>query len=96
MDHSGHYIFAQVCLGKNDWEVFAGSPLYLQEGDFFSDDEFVVADGAFEGDNHLCCNYKNPWNDEVKKLWNLAFYEVRMGVENSYQRTGAWFPLLGC
>jgi hypothetical protein len=28
-------------------------------------------------------------------LWNLAFREVRTGVENSYQRTGAWFPLVG-
>ncbi len=31
----------------------------------------------------------------MKKLWNLAFHEVRTGVENSYQRTGAWFPLIG-
>jgi len=31
----------------------------------------------------------------VKKLWNLAFCEVRTGVENSYQKTGAWFPLIG-
>jgi hypothetical protein len=31
----------------------------------------------------------------VKKLWNLAFCEVRTGVENSYQRTGACFPLIG-
>jgi len=28
-------------------------------------------------------------------LRNLAFHEVRTGVENSYQRAGAWFPLLG-
>ena len=31
----------------------------------------------------------------MKKLWNLAFHEVKIGVENSYQRTGAWLPLLG-
>ena len=42
MDHSGRYIFARLCLGKNDCEVFTGSPLYLQEGEFFSEDEFVV------------------------------------------------------
>jgi hypothetical protein len=58
--------------------VFNGSPLYLQEGEFFLEDEFVAADGAFEG-----------------RLWNLAFCEVRSGVENSYQRTGAWFPFIG-
>jgi hypothetical protein len=31
----------------------------------------------------------------MKKLWTLAFHEVRAGVENCYQRTGAWFPLIG-
>jgi len=74
-----------VCLGKNDREAFTSSPLYLSKGDYFLDDEFVAADGAFEGDGRLKCSYKNPGNDEVKKLWNLAFREVRTGVENSYQ-----------
>jgi hypothetical protein len=32
---------------------------------------------------------------EVKKLWSLAFHEVRVAVENSSQRTGAWVLLLG-
>ena len=31
----------------------------------------------------------------MKKLFNLAFCEVRTGIDNSYQRTGAWFPLFG-
>jgi hypothetical protein len=95
MDHSGCYIFARLCLGKNDHEVFTASPLYLQEGEFFLVDEFVASDGAFEGDGHLCCSFKNPGNNEVKKLWNLAFCEVQTCVENSFQRTGAWFPLIG-
>jgi hypothetical protein len=82
-------------LGKNDCEVFTASPLYLQEGEFFLDDEFIAANGVFKGDGFLRCSFKNPRNDEVKKLWNLAFHEVRTGVENSYQRTGAWFPLIG-
>jgi hypothetical protein len=43
MDHSGHYIF--IGLGMNDWAVSTGSPLYLQEIEFFSYDEFVAADG---------------------------------------------------
>jgi hypothetical protein len=94
-DHSGRYIYTCVCLGKNDCEVFTSSPLYLSEGDYFLDDEFVAAAGAFEGDCRLKCSYKNPGNDEVEKLWNLAFRERRTGVENSYQQTGAWFPLLG-
>jgi len=87
MDHSGQYIYACICLGKNGCEVFTSS--------YFWDDEFVAADGAFEGDGCLKWSYKNPGNDEVKKLWNLAFCEVRTGVENSYQQTGAWFPFLG-
>jgi len=85
MDHSGHYIFTRLCLGENDCEVFTASPLHLQEGEFFLDDEFVAANGVFEGDGHLRCTFKNPGNDKVKKLWNLAFHEVRTGVENSYQ-----------
>ncbi len=95
MDHSGHYIFARICLGKNDCEIFTSSPLHLQEGEFFLDNKFVAADGAFEGDRHLRCSFKNPGNNEAKKLWNLAFCEVRTGMEISYQGTGAWFPLIG-
>jgi hypothetical protein len=29
MEHTGHYIFAPVCLGENDCEVFTSSLLYL-------------------------------------------------------------------
>ena len=43
----------------------------------------------------FCCSYKNPGNDEVKKLFNLTWSEVRTGVENIYSRFAAWFPLLG-
>jgi hypothetical protein len=89
MDHTGRYIFLRICLGKNDGEVFTGSPLYFQEGQFFSDDQWVSSDGAFEGDGRFLCSYRNPGND------NLAFREVRQGVENSYGRVGMWFPLLG-
>jgi hypothetical protein len=60
-------------LGKNDREVLTSSPLYLQEGEFFSDGEFVAADGAFDGDGQFRCSYKNPGDDEIKKLFNLAW-----------------------
>ena len=95
MDHSGRFIYARLCLGANDREVYTSSPLYLQEGNYFSEDEFVAVDGGFEGDGHLRCSYKNPGQDEIKKLFNLTWQEVRMGVENSYARVGTWFPLLG-
>ncbi len=31
MDHTGRCIYAQVCLGKNEREVFASSPLICQK-----------------------------------------------------------------
>jgi hypothetical protein len=63
MDRSRHYIFARICLGKNDREVFTGHPLSLQEGEFFSENEFVAANGVFKGDGCLHCSFKNPGND---------------------------------
>jgi hypothetical protein len=55
MDRSGRYIYLHRTLGKNDREVLTSSLLYLQEGDFFSDGEFLAADGAFEGNCWLHC-----------------------------------------
>jgi hypothetical protein len=48
MDHTGRYIFVRICLGNNDREVLTASPLYLQEGDYFSEEEFVASDGGFD------------------------------------------------
>jgi hypothetical protein len=42
MDHSDHYIFVQITLGKIDREVYSGSPFYLQEGEYFPDGEFMM------------------------------------------------------
>jgi len=66
MDHSGQFIYARLCLGANDREVYTSSPLYLQEGNYFSEDEFVAVDSGFEGDGRLQCSYKNPGHDEIK------------------------------
>ena len=95
MDHSGWLIYARLCLGANDREVYNSSPLYLQEGNYFSEDEFVAVDSGFEGDGRLRCSYKNPGQDEIKKLFNLTWREVRTGVEISNARVGTLFPLLG-
>jgi len=62
---------------------------------FFSDDQWVSSDGAFERDGRLLCSYRNPGNDTTRIRYNLAFREVRQGAENSYGRVGMWFPLLG-
>jgi hypothetical protein len=67
----------------------------LQEGDYFSPDEFVASDGGFDGDGKVKCLYKNPVNDPNKIMFNLGWHEVHTGVENSSQIVGAWFPLLG-
>jgi hypothetical protein len=55
----------------------------------------VAAGGDFEGEGRFKCSYKNPVNNEVKKLFNLTWHEVWTGVENSYYRVAAWFPVLG-
>ncbi len=66
----------------------------MQEGDFFSENQWVASDGGFVGDGQFVCLYKDPGNDQDKIRYNLAFCEVRMGVENSYGRVGLLFPLL--
>jgi hypothetical protein len=76
MDQTGRYIYVRVCLGNNDREVLTGSPLYLQEIDYFSDEEFVASDGGFDGDGRFRCSYRNPGNDPVKVRFNLAWHEV--------------------
>ncbi len=81
MDHTGWYIFVCVCLGNNDREVFTSSPLYLHEGDFFSDDERVSSNGSLKGGRKFMCSYKDPRNDPIKIRFNLAFHEVTQGVE---------------
>jgi hypothetical protein len=40
-------------------------------------------------------SFKNPGNDETHKQFKLVWHEVHTTVESSYQRIGAWFPILG-
>ena len=72
-----------------------GSCNNLQQGLFFDRDQFLAADGGFEGDGPVRCSYKNPGNDELKKTFNNAFREVRAGIETAFNRLVTWFPLLG-
>jgi hypothetical protein len=55
--------------------------LYLQEGEYFAEGEFIAADGGFEGDGRFKCSHKNPGNDPVKIIFNLTWREVCTGVE---------------
>jgi hypothetical protein len=75
--------------------MLTSSSLYLQEGEYFAEAKFIAADGGFEGDGRFKCSHKNPGNNPVKIILNLTWREVHNGVENKYQRVGAWFPLLG-
>jgi hypothetical protein len=77
MDHTGRFIYIQIFLGRNDREVLTSGPVYLLECSYFSDDEWVSSDGAFDGE--FLCSYKNPGNNLVKIRFNLAFQEVRKG-----------------
>ena len=82
-------------MANNDRVALTGSPLYLFQGEYFEDDQFVASDGGFEGDGPFLCSFKNPGRNQYKILYNLTFKEVRTGVEGKYARVGAWFPLLG-
>ncbi len=73
VDHSGRFIFVRVTLGNNNRECYTTSPLYLEEGDYFSDNQFVATDGAFDGDGRFLCSYKNPSHDPNKIRFNSAF-----------------------
>jgi hypothetical protein len=95
VDHSGRFMYCRVALGNNDREVHTSNDLYLQEGSFFSGSQWVAVDGGFEGDGRFVCSYKNPGKDQNRIDFNNTFREVRTLKENSYQRVGIWFPLLG-
>jgi hypothetical protein len=73
IDHTSQFIYLQLCLGRNDREVFTCSPLYLFEGDYFSVNKWVFSYGAFDGDGRFLCPYKNPGNNSVRVFYNLAF-----------------------
>ncbi len=88
IDHTA-YLLRQIR------KVFNGSPLHLCGREFFSDNQWVSSDGAFEGGRWFFCSYKNPGHDPDRICYNLALHEVRQGVQTSYGRVDMWFPLLG-
>lgn len=95
VDYTGRFTICQVSFGNNDREAYTSSLLYLEEGLYFSGDQFVATDSASESDGRFLCSYKNPGYDPNKVAFNNAFREVWTGKENSYQCVGAWFLLLG-
>lgn len=92
----GLYTFkTHLMVGRpNDREQFTSSPLYMESGKYFSPDEKLACDGGFRGDGPHYMSY-DQLDTESKKTFNLAFKEVRIGVENSFGRVQMWFPILG-
>ncbi len=43
---------------------------------------------------NISMRYSQP-TSALEPGFNLAWHEVRTGLENSYQRVGLWFPVLG-
>jgi hypothetical protein len=104
IDKNGYFIwYDPLAYGKrNDRDMFTSSDLYLYKGEYFSPMavggvlgfEFMASDGGFRGNGPLLYTYDNL-SDEDKVTFNLAFKEVRVGVENAFGRVQKWFPILG-
>ena len=95
IDYSGRFIYVQVGFGKNDREFFTNTPLYMQKGFYFDVGQWVAADGGFHGDGPVRASYDNPGVNEARKLFNVVFREVRVGIETAFARMCNWFPILG-
>ena len=96
MDKHGLFIYVRTGIdgARNDREAFTACDLYLEKGRYFSAGELIAADGGFEGNGPLLISYIKPDTPE-KVSFNLAFKEVRMGIETAFGRVQAWFPILG-
>lgn len=95
MDYTGRFIYVLVRLAKNDRDFFTSTPLYMQEGLWFDDGQYIASDGGFEGDGAVRYSYKDCGNDVDKITFNQAFREVRTGIETAFSRVCKWFPILG-
>ena len=96
IDKHGYFIFVDILVNgrRNDRDQFTSCDLYMLAGNYFSQSERLASDGGFRGDGPLLISYDNLDTPE-KILFNLAFKEVRVGVENAFGRIQNWFPILG-
>lgn len=58
VDYTGRFTICQVSFGNNDREAYTSSLLYLEEGLYFSGDQFVATDSASESDAGFCAPTK--------------------------------------
>jgi hypothetical protein len=75
------FAFVRLPLRSNDREKLTITPMYLQEGEYFTERDFVAADGGFEGDGRFKCSHKNSGKDPGK-TFNVTWQEVCTRVEN--------------
>ena len=97
MDRYGLFTYvraANIDGARNDRDTYTSTSIYLQRGEYFTLGEMLAADGGFEGDGNLLISFK-VLNTAAKRLYNLAFTEVRKGIENAFGRVQMWFPILG-
>jgi len=94
IDRQGRFIYARLCLPTNDREALTSSPLYLQQGEYFTDGEWIATDGGFQGDEPHRASFDDP-RTESEQYFNVVFKEVRQTKEVSYERLITWFPILG-
>ena len=101
VDRNGRFRFVHTGThgGVNDRDQFTSSCLYTSQADYFTDEQFVVADGIYRGDGKTMVSYtaielkRDP--DGSRANFNTSFTEFRKGVENSFGRVQMWFPILG-
>jgi hypothetical protein len=96
IDKHGLFIWVEPLANgrRNDRDQWTSCDLYMDAGKYFKPWEKVAGDGAFKGHGPNVVSYDILDTDE-KALYNLAFKEVRVGVENAFGRVQMWFPLLG-
>lgn len=96
IDRNGFFRFVSHLMNgrQNDRDQYTSSDLYMNAGRFFLAGEKLASDGGFRGDGNLVISYDNL-NDRDRQIFNLAFKEVRVGVENAFGRVQMWFPILG-
>lgn len=99
IDRLGYFRFVETGIpGRvSDREAFTRCGLYMNRGDYFSEEEWVAADGGFRGDGPIMYSFdaRELGSKQQRMDFNLVFKEVRVQVENAFNRVKTWFSVLG-
>ena len=97
IDKDGLFIWVDPLVkGRvNDRTQFTNCDLYLNAGRYFSEGEWMASDGGFQGNGPAVYSFNDLRGDRSRQVYNLAFTEVRKGIENAFGRVQMWFPILG-